>query len=83
MTQSQELTLEERFFEQRWHRPYAEALLESDSAKKSRLIAAAEKAILDRYVEIAAAEEGVDLRHALEALAELKRGDQNPLRNKG
>jgi hypothetical protein len=74
MTRVKEITLEDRFVEQRWHRPYAEALVESDPAKKSRLIAAAEEAILNRYVEIAAAEEGVDLRHALDALAELKRG---------
>lgn len=64
------------FFMQQWHRPYAEALLEDDSTKLPELIAAAERAILTRYLQLNASkiptDERLDLRHAVDALAQLK-----------
>jgi hypothetical protein len=59
-----------------WHFPYAAALMASPS-DKSKLIVTAERAIFDRYLEIlanpASTDEGVDLRHAIEALSQLKK----------
>jgi hypothetical protein len=64
------------FFMQQWHRPYAEALLEENTAKLPELITAAERAILTRYLELNASniptDERIDLRHAVDALVQLK-----------
>jgi hypothetical protein len=70
------LKLEDLFVTQSWHRPYAEALLETDPSNLPYLIAAAERAILDRYLELELApvptDELVDLGHAIEALSQIK-----------
>jgi hypothetical protein len=64
------------FFMQQWHKPYAEALLEGNPAKLAELITAAERAILTRYLELNASniptDERLDLRHAVDALTQLK-----------
>jgi hypothetical protein len=64
------------FFAQQWHKPYAEALLEDDFTKLPELIIAAERAILTRYLELNASriptDERLDLRHAVDALVQLK-----------
>jgi hypothetical protein len=64
------------FFVQQWHKPYAEALLEEDFTKLPELITAAERAILTRYLELNASkiptDERLDLRHAVDALVQLK-----------
>jgi hypothetical protein len=70
------IDLEDFFVTQRWHRPYAEALLNSNPMNLPVLIAQAEHAIRERYVELSITpsptDELVDLRHAVEALAQLK-----------
>jgi hypothetical protein len=59
-----------------WHAPYAEALMEADPAKSKRLIAAAERAIFTRYLELCVSpgsqDQYHDLRQAVNALSELK-----------
>jgi hypothetical protein len=59
-----------------WHGPYAEALIEADPAKSKRLIAAAERAIFTRYLELCVSpgsqDQYHDLRQAVNALSELK-----------
>ena len=69
--------LEDLFVTQRWHRPYAEALLAKNPADLPSLITVAERSILDRYLELHLApvdtDELVDLGHAVEALAQLKK----------
>jgi hypothetical protein len=71
------MALESMFVTQSWHRPYAEALMETDPAELPSLIALAERAILTRYRELKAlqvsSDELVDLRHAIEALSQLKK----------
>ncbi len=71
------VALEDLFVTQSWHRPYAMALLNSDSANLPELIATAERAILDRYLELeldpVPTDELVDLGHAVEALSQLKK----------
>ncbi|MGB2628554.1 MAG: hypothetical protein WAK20_17345 [Candidatus Acidiferrum sp.] len=37
---------------EKWHRPYANALMEKDPAKLAPLVAQAEHAIFDRYLEL-------------------------------
>ncbi len=63
-----------------WHRPYAEALLESDPAKLPAVIAAAERAILARHKELSvspsAPDESLDLRNAANALSQLKQSNK-------
>ena len=75
-TLSKNIKLEDLFVTQSWHRPYAEALLETDPSNLPYLIAAAERAILDRYWELEIApvptDELVDLGHAIEALSQIK-----------
>ena len=65
-----------RFTLPHWHKPYGEALLQEDPGKLPAAIAAAEQAILARYRELSAstilADERLDLRHAIDALSELK-----------
>ncbi len=69
------LALNELFVTRKWHRSYAEALLETDGAKLPALIAAAGEAILVRYAELAVSpvstDEIVDLQHAVAALSQL------------
>jgi hypothetical protein len=69
------VALNELFVTRKWHRSYAEALLETDGAKLPALIAAAGEAILVRYVELTASpvstDEIVDLQHAVVALSQL------------
>jgi hypothetical protein len=59
-----------------WHKPYGEALLEDDAGKLPAAIAAAEQAIIARYLELSAAtilaDERLDLRYAVDVLSELK-----------
>jgi hypothetical protein len=60
-----------------WQRSYAKALLETDGEKQLAIIATAEQMILDRHFELRdysiQTVEGLDLRHAFGALAELKK----------
>lgn len=61
---------------EKWHRPYAEVLIEADPAKSKRLIAIAERAIFTRYLELCVSpgskDQYLDLRQAVDALSELK-----------
>jgi len=70
------------FFMQQWHKPYAEALLEEDVTKLPNLIAAAERAILTRYLQLNSSkiptDERLDLRHAVDALVQLKTSVRPP-----
>lgn len=60
-----------------WHKPYGEALLQDNPGKLAAAIAAAEQAIIARYLELSAStiltEERLDLRHAVDTLSDLKR----------
>ena len=62
---------------QEWHRPYVEALFETDEAKLGALIAEAERAIVGRFFELlissVEADEALDLQNAAYALTELKK----------
>ena len=62
-----------------WHKPYAEALLETDPSKMAALILEAERAILNRSVEIqtfpAPIEENRDLESALHVLSQLRKSE--------
>jgi hypothetical protein len=64
-----------------WHRPYAEALMETELAKLPPLIAEAERAIFDRYLELritpAAAEHSIDLENAVYYLSQLKKANRS------
>ncbi|GAC1618007.1 MAG: hypothetical protein NVS9B13_05350 [Candidatus Acidiferrum sp.] len=64
---------------QKWHKPYGQALLEANFAKRVALIAEAEQAIGARYIELSVAtvptDENLDLQHAVEALSRLKKTD--------
>jgi hypothetical protein len=61
---------------EKWHRPYAEALIEADPAKSRRLITVAQRAIFTRYLELlfspGSQAQYHDLRQAVNALSELK-----------
>ncbi|MGB2665948.1 MAG: hypothetical protein WAK48_18235 [Candidatus Acidiferrum sp.] len=61
---------------QKWHQPYAEALMEVEPAKRAPLIAEAERAIFGRYLELcvtpAAIEHSIDLQNAVYYLMQLK-----------
>jgi hypothetical protein len=69
------VAIDELFVTRKWHRSYAEALLETDVAKLPVLIAAAGEAILARYAELVVvpipADEILDLQHAVVALSQL------------
>jgi hypothetical protein len=71
--------VKEMFVIQSWHRPYAEALLEADPARLSGMIAVAELTMLARWLELSISpvttDEGLDLRHAADALSQLKRSN--------
>ena len=60
-----------------WHRPYIEALLETDNAELGALIAEAERAVAGRFLEllVSSVETGefLDLQSAASALTELKK----------
>jgi len=77
---SKNIRLEDLFVTQPWHRPYAEALLDSDPINLPALIAQAEDAIRSRYVELSITpsptDELVDLGHAVNALDQLKKASQ-------
>ena len=74
-----EFAIQDRFAGREWHRPYAEALIEQDLARRARLIIEARRAILQRYfergLEVSSvpdpAEETRDLRNAVIALSKL------------
>jgi len=72
-----DIKLEDLFVTQSWHRPYAMALLNAKPSNLSALIATAERAILDRYMELeldpAPTDELIDLGHAVEALSQIKK----------
>ncbi|HWZ99012.1 MAG TPA: hypothetical protein VN025_14735 [Candidatus Dormibacteraeota bacterium] len=65
------------FVPQNWHLPYAKALIEKDQIHLPTAIALAERAILNRYLELHAIpeplDERLDLWRAVEALLELKK----------
>jgi hypothetical protein len=60
-----------------WHRPYVEALFETDEARREALIAEAERAIVDRFLELLIAsvetDEILDLQNAAHAITQLKK----------
>jgi len=62
---------------QEWHRPYVEALFETDEAKLGALIAEAEWSIVGRFLELlispVEADDTLDLQNAAFALTELKK----------
>jgi hypothetical protein len=62
---------------EKWHKPYAEALLETDPAKVLTLISEAEHEILTRFLEFhrspGSKEQNIDLRRAVDTLAILRR----------
>ena len=62
-----------------WHKPYADALQEIDSSKITALILVAERAILNRSVEIQTfptpIEESHDLESALQVLSRLRKSE--------
>jgi hypothetical protein len=64
---------------EKWHKPYAEALIEADPVKSKRLVTIAERAILTRYLELCGSPDSQhqhdDLRKAVNALSELKQMD--------
>jgi hypothetical protein len=71
------LEINDFFVSEKWHRPYAEALQETDATKLPTLIAEAENAILDRCLELCTSqgsmEQIFDLRRAISVLAQLKK----------
>ena len=62
---------------EKWHKPYAEALLETDPAKVLTLISEAEHEILTRFFEFhhspGSKEQNLDLRRAVDTLVTLRR----------
>ena len=60
-----------------WHRPYVEALFETDEGRRKALTAKAEQAIVDRFLELLIAsvetDEILDLQNAAHAITELKK----------
>jgi hypothetical protein len=62
-----------------WHRPYAEALMETEPTRLARLIAEAERAILERYLELlciapeAIEPQAIDLENAVYHLSQLNK----------
>jgi hypothetical protein len=76
---SREFTWKDYLEPRKWHKPYAEALLELDSNKLAALIALAESAILNRYLELqifpAPIEEGRDLASAVRVLSQLRKSE--------
>ena len=62
---------------EKWHKPYAEALLETDPAKVLTLISEAEHEILTRFFEFhqspGSKEQNLDIRRAVDTLVTLRR----------
>jgi hypothetical protein len=62
---------------QEWHRPYVEALFETDEVRLGALIAEAEWSIVGRFLELlilsVETDETLDLQNAAYALTELKK----------
>lgn len=73
----EEFALKNHFVCQRWHRPYAAALMEADPTRLAGFIAEAEKIMAERYLELCDApvpgSEIVDLQNAAYALSQMKR----------
>ncbi len=71
------LELNDFFMSEKWHRPYAEALQETDATKLPTLIAEAEDAIFARYLELCiypgSKEQSLDLHQAVSVLSQLKK----------
>jgi hypothetical protein len=67
------------FISEKWHRPYAEALIEAEPARRSHLIVEAEHAIFSRYLELCDCpgpfECSRDLQNAIDILIQLKKRD--------
>ena len=59
-----------------WHRPYVEAFFLTDEAQRDAVISEAERAIVERLLELSTSsvglEEMLDLRNAAYAIMELK-----------
>jgi hypothetical protein len=64
------------FVTEKWHGPYAHALMESDPSRLAPLIVEAEHAIFNRYLELCQSsgpiEYGRDLQNATDVLRNLK-----------
>ncbi|MGB7438466.1 MAG: hypothetical protein WBR26_13265 [Candidatus Acidiferrum sp.] len=62
---------------QEWHRPYVEALFETDEAIRGALIVQAERAIVGRFLELLISsvetDETLDLQNAAYVITELKK----------
>ncbi len=73
---SAELLPKNFFVTEKWHRPYANALMEKDPAKLTPLVAEAEHAIFNRYLELSVSpappEYFRDLQDAIDILIRLK-----------
>jgi hypothetical protein len=71
------LELYDFFVSEKWHRPYAKVLQETDATKLPTVIAEAEDAIFDRCLELCispgAIEQSLDLQRAVSVLAQLKK----------
>lgn len=59
-----------------WHGPYVEAVCGTDEVKREAIIAEAERAIVDRFLELSGStvetEEIIDLKDAAYVITELK-----------
>ncbi len=77
MSSSLKLAIPDPFPVQKWHQPYADALIEDDPARVPARIASAAAAILARQMELlhlpVQTDENVDLLNAERALAQLKK----------
>ena len=65
-----------------WHKPYAEALMEVEPQRLSRLIVEAERAIFVRYLELCMNPRPIvsrDLQNAVYVLIDLKKSIGNPV----
>jgi hypothetical protein len=66
---------------QKWHGPYAEALLETDPVRAGAAISNAKRAILGRYLELCTMEnrvdEALDLENAMNTLRDISSGKTN------
>lgn len=71
-----EFGLQDCFVSKEWHGPYVEAVCGTDEAKREELIAEAERAIVNRFLELAGSavetDEILDLENAAYAITELK-----------
>ena len=66
-----------------WHKPYAEALMEVEPQRLSRLIVEAERAIFGRYLELCVNPQPIeisrDLQNAVYVLIDQKKSIGNPV----